>query len=282
VTYLTLYLNLLPFIFGTLIGSFLNVVIYRWPRELSVVSPPSACPGCNTPIAWYDNIPLISWTLLGAKCRICKTPISWRYPAIEFLTGFMSWVTFRRFVPDLLQVDQVSILSWVLYFYLVACLIAIVFIDFEHYLIPDILSLPAIPIGILGTWGLNLLGGGLVSVKSAALGAFFGAGVLLLIRGIYQLVRGQEGMGLGDVKMLAMLGAFLGAHPALIFIVFVSSFIGSIVGIGTMVIRREGLQYALPFGPFLAMAALVYLYWGYQFAPLLEGAFFPPAAPSGL
>lgn len=266
-TFLVVYLNLLPFVFGALIGSFLNVVIVRWPQEMSVIRPRSACPKCNNFIAWYDNFPVVSWLILRAKCRFCKNPISWRYPAVELLTAVLSWLTFHRFVPDVLRIEPVQLGAYFLYFAFVAGLVAITFIDFEHYLIPDAISLTGIPVGIVGAFVLERWGGGIIDVRSAILGAVLGGGSLLLLRGIYYLIRRQEGMGMGDVKMLAMLGAFLGHHPALLFIIFVSSFLGSVAGIIMMVLYGRDLKYPLPFGPFLALGGLVYLLWGYEIAP---------------
>ena len=265
---LALYIDGMVLLFGALIGSFLNVVIIRWPREMSIVKPRSSCPGCQTMIAWYDNIPILSWIILRGKCRTCGTSISVRYPMVEALTAFLSWLTFVRFVPTLADLSLASILTYLFYFAFVSGLIAITFIDLEHYLIPNEISLPAIPIGILGAWGLDLLGGESVGIRSAALGALAGGGSLWLLREVYYRIRGHEGMGLGDVKMMAMLGAFLGLHPALIFIVFVSSFLGSVVGITAMVLHGKDMKHPIPFGPFLALAGLIYLYWGETLAPL--------------
>jgi len=275
VSFITLYFNLLPVFFGALVGSFLNVVIIRWPEERSFVGGRSSCPRCDLQIAWYDNIPIISFTLLRGRCRGCKAPISWRYPAVEAVTALLAWLTFRRMIPDLNHIEKVQVAGFLLYFGFVAGLIAITVIDFEHYLIPDIISLPSIPIGIVGAFVLEWAGGGIITGKSAVLGAILGGGFLMLLRVVYQLIRKQEGMGLGDVKMLAMLGAFLGHHPALLFIIFVSSFLGSISGILMMVIKGKDLKYALPFGPFLAIAGLLYLLWGYTVAPL----FIPTVTP---
>lgn len=266
---LELYLLAVPFVFGCLIGSFLNVVIVRWPEERSIVTPRSSCPKCGNFIAWYDNIPLISWTVLRGKCRHCDNPISIRYPLVELLTGVLSVLTFQRFIPTPLQLSEVGVVSWVVYFALVAGLVAITFIDFEHYLIPDEISLGGIPVGIVGVGILQWMGGGIIDIQSSLLGVLFGAGSLMLVRTAYYLVRKQEGMGLGDVKMMGLLGAFLGAHPALLFILFVSSFLGAVIGILVMVLRRQDLKYALPFGPFLAIAAVIYLLWGWQYASLL-------------
>lgn len=264
----TLYVNFVPILFGALIGSFLNVVIVRWPQEQSIVSPRSSCPNCKNMIAWYDNIPVLSFLWLRAKCRHCGEPISWRYPLVEILTAVLSFLVFHRFVADTSRILAVQVGAYLLYFAFVAGLIAITFIDFEHYLIPDVISLPAIPIGIVGVWAIQDMDGALTTVWGSVLGALIGGGSLALLRFVYQLIRRHEGMGMGDVKMMAMLGTFLGAHPALIFVIFVSSFLGSAVGIVMMVLRGKDLKYPLPFGPFLAIGGLVYLLWGYRYAPM--------------
>lgn len=263
---LEIYLHALPLIFGALIGSFLNVVIVRWPEERSIITPRSSCTQCGTMIAWYDNIPILSYLILRGRCRQCGTGISARYPLVEALTAVLSWLTFQRFIPTPFDLSAVNVGAYVLYFALVAGLVAITFIDFEHYLIPDEISLGGIPVGILGVTVLEWMGGGIIDWKSSVLGALLGAGSLLAVRGIYFLVRKQEGMGLGDVKMMGLLGAFLGYHPALLFILFFSSLLGAGIGIAVMLLRKEDLKYALPFGPFLAIAAVFYLLWGWEYA----------------
>lgn len=267
----TLYWFMSTFLFGAVVGSFLNVVIARLPEEQSVVSPRSRCPRCETPIAWYDNIPMVSWLILRARCRSCQLPISIRYPLVELLTAVLSVLTFHRFVanPALMTVEGVAL--YLVYFSFVAALIAITFIDFDHYIIPNEISYPGTALGLLAVAGLDYLDFGQLTWQSSLMGALIGSGSLLLVMGLYWLVRRVEGMGLGDVKLMAMLGAFLGAHPALLFILFVSSFLGSVVGIGMMLFKGKDMKYALPFGPFLAGSAVVYLLWGHLIVPLFLG-----------
>lgn len=253
-------------LFGTVVGSFLNVVIARLPHDESVVSPRSRCPKCNTLIAWYDNVPILSWLILRAKCRNCKTPISAIYPGVELLTGVLSVLTFMRFVNDPARVSVEGLVTYVIYFLFVAALVAVTFIDFEHYIIPDEISLGGMGVGFILVVSLDLLGFGFVSWQSSLLGVFLGYGSLRFIMWVYFKIRGMNGMGMGDVKLMGMLGAFLGGHPALIFILFVSSFFGSIVGVGTMLVKGKDLQHPIPFGPFLAFAAILYLFWGYEIA----------------
>lgn len=269
----TVYWDAVALGFGAVVGSFLNVVIARLPYDESVVSPRSRCPHCETPIAWYDNVPIVSWLILRAKCRTCKAPISALYPAVEGLTAGLSLLTFLRFVPDPAAVSAGHLATYLLYFAFVAGLVAVTFIDLEHRIIPDEISLGGTLVGLAGVASLDALGYGFVSWKASVLGAVVGGGSLLLVMGAYYLVRRVEGMGLGDVKLMAMLGAFLGLHPALLFILFVSSFLGSIIGVSMILLRGKDMQHAIPFGPFLAGAALLYLFWGWRLAPAFVGAY---------
>ncbi len=264
--WITVYANVVVAVFGAIIGSFLNVVIVRWPEEQSIVKPRSACPRCGHVIAWYDNVPVLSFLLLRGRCRYCKEPISWRYPLVEILTATLSVLVFHRFVEDVHAIRLGEVGAYLLYFGFVAGMVAITFIDLEHYLIPDMVTLTSIPVGILGVWAIQDVPGVPTTVRGAVFGALIGGGSLYVLRLLYQLIRKDEGMGLGDVKMMAMIGTFLGPHPALVFVVFVSSFLGSVVGITMMVLRGKDLKYALPFGPFLAVGAVVYLLWGYAYA----------------
>lgn len=267
----TLYWFGAAFLFGAVVGSFLNVVIARLPEEQSVVSPRSRCPRCETQIAWYDNIPMLSWIILRAKCRACQLPISARYPLVELLTAVLSVLTFHRFVANPAVMTVEGVVLYLVYFSFVAALVAITFIDFDHYIIPNEISYPGTALGLLLVAGLDYLDFGQLTWQSSLLGALIGSGSLLLVMGVYWLVRRVEGMGLGDVKLMAMLGAFLGAHPALLFILFVSSFLGSVVGIGMMLFQGKDMKYALPFGPFLAGSAVAYLLWGHLMVPMFLG-----------
>ena len=241
------------FLLGSLIGSFLNVCIYRLPEGESIVTPRSRCPQCRTPIAWYHNLPVLSWLWLRGRCASCAAPISWRYPLVEALTGLLFALFCHRFGQH-----PATLVAWLL----IALLVVITFIDLDHQIIPDVISLPGIPIGFLCSFSLPW-----VSWQSSLLGILLGGGVLLAIALGYQWLRGHEGMGLGDVKLLAMLGAFLGA-PAILPVVFLASLLGTAVGIPLMIIKRAGRRLALPFGPFLAAAALAYLYFHEHLAPL--------------
>lgn len=234
------------FSLGAVIGSFLNVCIYRIPAGESVVTPRSRCPHCQTTIRWYHNLPVISWVLLKGRCAYCAAPFSIRYPLVEALTGMLFALFCFRF-----GLHPVTLVAWLL----AAALVTISFIDLDHQIIPDVISLPGIPIGFLCSLVLPW-----VSWQSSLLGILLGGGILLAIALGYEWLTKQEGMGLGDVKLLAMLGAFLGA-PAVLPIIFLASIMGTLVGVPLMLIKRAGRKLAIPFGPFLATAALVYLFF---------------------
>jgi leader peptidase (prepilin peptidase)/N-methyltransferase len=251
------------FVFALLVGSFLNVCIARMPEDRSVVHPPSHCPACGARIRPWDNIPVVSWLLLRGRCRDCASPISSLYPTIELLTGLLGWLLFRRIVPGPGALDLPHLAAFGVYFVFVAMLVAQTFIDVKHYIIPDELSIYAAPFGILACVGLGWLGyGDAPSWRSSVVGAAAGGGVLLAVMGLFYLVRRKEGMGLGDVKLLAMIGAFLGALPAVPFVLFTSALAGSLVGVPMALLQRRGLGTALPFGPFLALGAIAWLLHG--------------------
>ncbi len=240
-------INWYIFFVGMCIGSFLNVCIYRLPSGKSIVRPASACPDCGTAIHWYDNIPLISYVILRGRCRGCKTPISIRYPIVELLCGLFAMACWMHFDRSL---------SALIYFIFVAALLVITFIDIDHRIIPDIISLPGIPLGFLASFILPQL-----KWSDSLIGILAGGGSLLAIAWGYQLVTGKDGMGGGDIKLLAMIGAFLGWEGVL-FTIMASSLIGTVVGIILMVRTRKGIKMALPFGPFLAIGAIIYLFFG--------------------
>ncbi len=234
-------------IFGAIIGSFLNVVILRLPVEnSSIVFPPSHCPKCNTPINWFDNIPVISYLMLRGKCRNCHTSISMQYPVVEILTAMAATALVFRFgiTPATLG-----------YFIFVSSLMVIIWIDIHHQIIPDVISLPGIILGFLFSFINPFL-----SWQSSIIGILVGGGALFLIGELYYLLRKQVGMGGGDIKLLAMLGAFLG-WQSLPFIIMVSSLTGAVCGIAIILVQKTGSQTKIPFGPYLASAALTYLFF---------------------
>jgi leader peptidase (prepilin peptidase)/N-methyltransferase len=241
------FMALFIFWVGCCVGSFLNVCIYRLPRSLSIVSPRSFCPNCQAPIRFYDNIPLLSYLLLRGKCRNCGTNFSWRYPLVEALTGGMAFALFLKFGLSL---------TFFSFFAFSAALIVVAFIDLDHRVIPDLISLPGIAFGVL----LALLGPAL-TVKESLIGLLAGGGSLYVVALVYETVTKREGMGGGDVKLLAMIGAWLGWR-AILFTLFFASLSGTLIGGGMMFIQKQGRHYAIPFGPFLVFAALAYVFFG--------------------
>lgn len=240
-------LTFVSIIFGALIGSFLNVCILRLPQEESIITPGSHCPHCHNPIAFYDNIPLISYLLLRGKCRRCHGPISLQYPLVEAITALFSLFLFVRYGPSL---------SYLFYFSFIAALIAVTVIDLYHQIIPDAISLPGIGVGLLASLVLPHM-----TFLDSLIGTVVGGGSLFVVATVYQWLFKREGMGGGDVKLLAMIGAFLG-WKAVILTILVSSLIGSMTGIAIMIGKGRTYKYAIPFGPFLSLGAVVSLFYG--------------------
>jgi leader peptidase (prepilin peptidase)/N-methyltransferase len=227
---------------GLALGSFFNVCIGRLPAGESIVFPGSRCPSCRTPIRWYDNVPVVSWLVLGGRCRACREPISARYPIVEAATALAFVLQAWMFL------DQPVLLVQRLVF--TSMLVILFGTDLETQRLPNVITLPGIPIGL--AFALVVPPG----VMDCAIGAAGGGGVLWLLRWAWKRATGVEGMGLGDVKMLAMIGAFLGWQQVWT-VGFLASLAGAIVGIGLAVLGKRSLQSRLPFGTFLALAAYV-------------------------
>lgn len=244
---INLLIPALLFLVGAAIGSFLNVCIARIPENKSIISPPSHCPVCKKPIIFYDNIPLLSYIVLNGRCRTCRTPIPFYYFFIELLTPLITLVLYGYF--DL----SIPFLLACLFTY---ALIVITIIDYHHKIIPNVISLPGIPIGLLCSLFVPW-----TDIQSSLIGLIAGGGILYLVAKGYYLVRKEEGMGAGDVKLLAMIGAFLGWKGALISLML-GAFIGTIVGITMMLCQGKNVKYAIPFGPFLSIGAFCALVWG--------------------
>lgn len=228
------------FLFGLVVGSFLNVCIYRLPRRESLAWPGSRCTSCGRSLSWYENIPVVSWVVLGGRCRTCRTRISVIYPLVELVTATV-------FVAGWLIYGPTPLLAVRLLF---ACAMIVLFaIDLKHQILPNLITLPGIVVGFIAS--LVVPPGWI----SSLLGIVLGGGVLLAIAEAYYRARGIEGLGMGDVKMLAMIGAFLGWRLMLVALVL-ASFSGSLVGVAVLLSGRGGMKYALPFGTFLAAGAL--------------------------
>ena len=247
----SVFFTIYAFLIGCIVGSFLNVCILRIPQGTSIVSPPSRCPQCRRSIRWFDNIPVVSFLILRGKCRYCGKPISRQYVLVEVLTGAFAVAIYRSF----------PLTEALIYFIFVSALIVVTFIDLEHQIIPDVISLPGVIIGFFCSFALTR-----ITYIDSLFGIALGGGILLAVALIYYFIMKAEGMGGGDVKLLAMIGAFLGAQ-AVIATIFISSFFGSAVGLAIIALKGKDRKYAIPFGPFLAMGAVIYLFWG---EPLIE------------
>ena len=256
-------LSIVTVVFSLLIGSFLNVVIVRLPRQVQwqwekdeqgatpppgIAWPPSHCPSCEHTLSWWENLPLLSYLLLHRRCRACGTAISLRYPLVEALTALLSLVVVVTMGPQWLTIAALA-LTWVL--------IALAFIDLEHFLLPDRITLPLLAVGLL----VNAIGG-FTDPLSALIGAVSGYGILWAVYHAYRVVRpGREGFGFGDFKLLGALGAWLG-WQLLPLVVLLSSGVGAIIGITLILLRRHQRSEPLPFGPYLAGAGWLALLWG--------------------
>lgn len=242
---------------GLAIGSFLNVCIHRLPRRESIVSPGSHCPGCGAAVRWGDNIPVLSFLVLRGRCRACGTRIPIRYPAVELVTMGIFLAHYAVFGLDILLVPRL----------LFACALIVLFAtDLEHHLLPNAITLPGIVVGL--AFSLLLPPGPI----SALIGVLLGGSVLWAIGEAYYRYAGQEGMGGGDVKMLAMVGAFLGWQLTIVTLVF-SSIAGSVVGLLVIALGRGGLKHALPYGTFLALGALIASLFGDQIVAWYVGLY---------
>jgi leader peptidase (prepilin peptidase)/N-methyltransferase len=243
--------------FGAIIGSFLNVCIHRLPLGESVVWPSSRCPGCRRQLAWFENIPILSYLGLLGRCRTCRAPISIRYPVVEATTALLFGGAMWAYGPGVLFASRV----------ILGCALIVLFaIDLEHHLLPNTITLPGIVVGFAFSFFTE------PGWQSSAIGILVGGGVLYAIAEVYYRVRHEEGLGMGDVKMLAMVGAFLGWKLTLLTLMM-ASFAGSFVGIGLIALRRGDMKYALPFGTFLAMGAALSAVAGTSFLNWYLGFF---------
>lgn len=237
------------FIVGMAVGSFLNVCIFRLPRSLSLIHPRSMCPGCRVDIPFYDNVPVASYLWLRGRCRHCGAAISLRYPLVELASGL--------FAVAVYSIHGFS-LEGLLIFSLISALLVITFIDIDHQIIPDMITYPGIAIGFVASFFLDY-----ITFRESLFGILLGGGTLFSVAWGYYLFTKREGMGGGDIKLLAMIGAFLG-WKGIIFTIFVGSAIGTLVGVAVALIKGGGRRLQIPFGPFLSVGALLYLFFGPQ------------------
>lgn len=240
-------LEIYVFAIGLCVGSFMNVCIYRLPDRTSIIHPGSRCPRCGSAIRFYDNIPVFSYLLLRGRCRHCSASIPVRYPMVELLGGTSALAAYLSF--------GLTVRALVAFIF-IATLIVVTFIDIDHRKILDRITLPGIPLFSLASLAIPS-----VSIVDSLLGILAGGGSLLLVATAYSLLTGREGMGGGDIKLLAMIGAMVGWQGVL-FTIFASSAIGTITGLLLMLRQREGMRLAVPFGPFLSIGAVAYLFFG--------------------
>ena len=272
----------LALILGLVIGSFLNVCILRIPQEVPITVPRSHCPHCKKLIRWYDNVPVLSYLILGGRCRRCKNKISARYPLIEAVSGLISVLLYLKFGLGV---------EWVLFFGFSAALLVLAFIDLDHRILPDVITLngmwlgvlssvylaqpiPPIVLGIVRVAGLEVTNPRILALVGSLLGVVAGGGLLWGVGEAFKRLRGIEGMGFGDVKMMAMVGAFLGA-PMALFTIMLGSILGSVIGLVFMGFTGKSRDYELPSGTFLSVAGIVVVLYGenlVQFLPIIRPA----------
>lgn len=263
------FFTALAFLWGACVGSFLNVCIYRIPHDLSVVLPRSHCPRCKQPIAWYHNIPLVSWIALRARCAHCAARISPRYVLVELLVAVLFVLVWLKFAvvagPRPLGLAPVAN-PWLIpaYWLVVSGLVLGTFVDFEHLILPDRVTLGGLAAGLILSPLLPELHGATTAqgaLRSAILGAAAGWGILWGVARLGAAVFKKEAMGFGDVKLMGAIGAFFG-WQAVLFCIMVSSLAGSLVGITLVLSHRKELQSRIPYGPYIALAAVIWLLWG--------------------
>lgn len=247
-------------VLGAIFGSFANVIIYRLPKEESIVKPRSYCYSCKTPIKWYDNIPIFSWFILRGRCRHCKAKFSFRYPLVEIITAVLFALSYHY-----------AGISWTLLEYLIFVfgLVVCTFIDLDHMILPDEFTLSGIVIGLVGA-ALNPQR----QFLDALFGVLLGGGFLWGMAYVYYLLTKNEGMGGGDIKLLAWIGALLG-WKAIPFVIMSSAIIGSVVGLIAARKQNAGLKTVIPFGPYLALGAILYLFGGETIALWYLDLFLP-------
>lgn len=253
------------FLFGAIIGSLLNVCIYRIPRHISIIMPPSRCPSCSNPIQALDNIPLLSYIFLKGKCRFCGEKIPFRYPLVELLNAVLYTIILWRFDSQF---------SWILliYFVFISSLIVIAFIDFEHQIIPDVITLPGTVLGLI--FGSSILPDpffridllrftAITGVFTSLSGVLLGGGLFYAVGVLGSAVFKKEAMGGGDIKMMAMVGGFLGWKGVLL-TTFIGSLLGSIIGLFLILVKGKEWGSKIPFGPYLAFGAVITLLFGQE------------------
>ncbi len=251
------------FVFGAIMGSFGNVIILRLPKGESIVRPRSYCYSCKEAIPWYDNIPIFSWFILGGKCRRCQTPYSFRYPLVEFLTALLFFLVYRQFSRG--EIINIQVFE---YIFFVWGLVVVSMIDFDHMILPDVFTLSGIVVGMVFSFFSPDR-----SFWEALGGVLFGGGIFWGIAYMYYIWRGEDGIGGGDIKLTAWIGAVLG-WQSIPFVVLSSSILGSVVGLALVFKTKAGWKLKIPYGPYLALGAILYLFCG-EYRTSFLSFFFP-------
>lgn len=247
--YLDIFWAVAAFMVGATVGSFLNVVVYRLPKGESIVYPASRCMTCGSDIRMYDNIPLLSFILLRGRCRDCGAKVAFRYPLVEFISACLSLGLYQKF----------GLSPAYLVFFLFCCSMIVVFwIDLDHMIIPDVISLNGVAVGLILSMAGFIPG---MSFKGSLIGILFGGVILYVPAVVYEKVRGSEGLGGGDIKLLAMIGAFTGIK-GVVFVLFLSSLCGTVAALISIAAKGSSAKTPIPFGPFLTSAGVVYVFWG--------------------
>lgn len=265
------------FALGAALGSFLALAVVRLPADRSLLSPPSRCPVCHAPVRWHDNVPIVGWLVLRGRCRDCHSPIAPLHPVLEAGFGALAWLMFRRFVPGAWALDAGHLAAFAVFTVFAWLLLCAAYVDVRARLVPELASVYAVPVGIAGAvllGGLGYEGWLAVGWRASVVGALAGGGGLGAVSWLWWRLAGSEGLAWGDVRLAAMIGAFVGAVPGLLAVLLLASFGGAFVGLAATLVRgRSGY---LPFAPVLAAASLAWVLYGDVIArwllPSLAGA----------
>lgn len=260
---MTAFLQVFAVLVGLVIGSFLNVAIVRIPEDRSVVTPRSHCPRCARTLGPLELVPVLSWVWLRGRCRHCGSPISPTYPLVELLTALLAWLLYVRIFGDDPTLDLAHGLAWVVWFTFLCLLVVASYVDVRHWIIPDETSIYAVPVGVLGAFALQYAGWDgwpAVTWRESITGALIGGSALATASIVAMWILGREALGWGDVKLMAMIGAFVGPIQVVFLVLLPASLIGSVASLVHLAwTRRRGY---LPYGPSLALAAAIYVFWG--------------------
>ena len=288
------FLIIASFVFGCVWGSFFNVAIYRLPRGMSLVRPGSHCFSCNAPIAWYDNVPLVSWLVLRGRCRRCGAPFSFRYFVVELVSGLLFAAVMMKYVTAVTTKGHVlaGAAAVILHWLLVGGFVVLTFIDFDHKIIPDCVTIPGMILGLIASFAVPALvarypasPAGTTHLQGLLLhgliGLLVGGGIIWVIAVLGKAAFKKEAMGGGDLKLMAMIGAYMGWQLVLL-VLFLAALVGTLVGVSLIVARRAAWSSQIPFGPYLVLGALIAFFFGPELIGWYFGLFHPMPEPISL